>query len=149
MPLENKWIDATACLRELCQLISRAKLQRNGIQLIFVEHPVWLTTIQCWKLSMIISELITNSCRHAFGDKGGSIRVELKKRGSRAECSVADDGTNSELVRSGHGTKIVQQLALALDGGIDLRFGREGAIATVSFQIARPVQSRQRTEIDL
>jgi two-component sensor histidine kinase len=142
IPLENNWIDATCYLRELCQSISRAKLQRNGIQLVLLEHSVWLTAIQCWKLGMIVSELITNSCRHAFGDKDGTIRVELKTRGPRAECRITDNGTGSEIVQSGRGTKIVQQLALALDGGIDLRFGADGAIATVSFQIASPVQSR-------
>lgn len=149
IPLENNWIDATAYLRELCQSISRAKLQSIGIQLVLVEHSVWLTSIQCWKLGMIVSELITNSCRHAFGDKGGVIRIELKKRGLRAECRISDNGTSSKLAQSGHGTKIVQQLAQALDGGIDLLFGRGGAIATVSFQVARPAENPQRIAIDL
>jgi two-component sensor histidine kinase len=144
IPQENNWIDATSYLRGLCQSISRVKLQRKGIQLVFVEHSVWLTSIQCWKLGMIVSELITNSCRHAFGDRDGLIRVELKTRGLRAECRITDNGKGSEMVQSGNGTKIVQQLALALDGGIDLRFGADGAIATICFQIAGPVESRGR-----
>jgi two-component sensor histidine kinase len=143
-PLENNWIDATSYLRELCQSLSRVKLQRNGIQLVLVEHSVCLTSIQCWKLGMIVSELITNSCRHAFYDRDGIIRVELETRGPRAECRITDNGTSSEIVQPGRGIKIVRQLALALDGEIDLRFGAEGAVATVSFQIASPVQSRGR-----
>jgi two-component sensor histidine kinase len=141
MPAGNGWIDATAYMRDLCESISRAKLQSNGVELMLVEHPIRLSTFQCWKLGMIISELITNSCRHAFGDKGGSIRVELIKQGSCAVCRVTDDGTSSEIVRTGHGLKIVQQLALALDGEIDLRLGRDGAIATISFPIAERAQN--------
>ena len=37
--------------------------------------------------------------------------------------------------------KIVQRLALALDGEIDLRFGQDGAIATLSFQITKQVET--------
>jgi two-component sensor histidine kinase len=139
MPTDNRWIDATAYLRELCQSISRAKLRHNGIELVLVEHPIRLTSVQCWRLGMILSELITNSCRHAFTENGGSIRIELKKRGSSAECRITDDGSSSEIVRSGHGLTIVQQLAIALNGDIDLRFGEDGAIATLSFRIARPI----------
>jgi len=90
MPMDNRWIDATARLRELCESISRAKLRHNGIELVLVEYPIRLTSMQCWRLS-------------------------------------------------GQGLKIVQQLALALNGDIDLRFGENGAIATVSFPIAKPI----------
>jgi two-component sensor histidine kinase len=139
MPAENKWVDATAYLRELCQSISCAKLRHNSIELVLVEHQIRLTSMQCWRLGMILSELITNSCRHAFTEIGGSIRIELKKRGSSAECRITDDGSSSDIVRSGHGLKIVKHLAIALDGAIDLRFGEDGAIATVSFRIAEPI----------
>ncbi len=144
MPTVERWIDATAYLRELCQSISRAKLQHNGIELLLVEHPVRLSAMQCWRLGMIVSEFITNSCKHAFTEKGGSIRIELRKRGPYAECRVTDDGSSSEIVRSGHGLKIVRQLALALNGDIDLRFGEDGAIAIMSFPIVSPVQDGGR-----
>ena len=71
---------------------------------------------------MTVSELITSSRRHAFADGGGSIRIELEKLGSRAECRVTDDGSSMEVVRSGYGLTIVRQLAL--DGEIDLRLAR-------------------------
>jgi two-component sensor histidine kinase len=140
MPAETRFVDATEFLRALCQAISRAKLQTSGIELVLVEHPIRLTSRQCWRLGMIISELITNSYRHAFGDGRGTIRVELKKCGTYAECRVSDDGCSSDIVRSGHGHDIIRQLASTLDGEIDLRFGQDGAVAVLSF----PIASRMR-----
>ena len=51
----------------------------------------------------------TNSCRHAFGENDGTIRVELKRRRSRAESRAADHGG------AGDGLKITRQLAAALE----------------------------------
>ena len=141
MPTENCLIDATAYLRALCQTISRAKLENNKIELVLVEHPVRLYSLQCWRLGMIVSELITNSYRHAFGEVGGTIRVELKRRGSIAECRVTDDGSSSDIVRSGYGLNIVRQLAGTLGGELDVRFGQDGAVALVSFPLSMQLSS--------
>ena len=149
MPPENRLIDAAGYLRGLCRAMSGAKLERSQIKLVFIEHPLELHSLQCWRLGMIVSELITNSYRHAFGEHGGTIRVELKRRGSRAECRVADDGGSSDRVRSGRGLNIVRQLVAALGGEIDLAFGKEGAVALVSFPILKELQDRQAIALDL
>jgi two-component sensor histidine kinase len=60
-----------------------------------------------------MSELITNSARHAFGDNGGLIRVELLPSATIIECRVTDNGTSKPRIRPGNGTKIVASLAKA------------------------------------
>ena len=135
MPTINRSIDAAAYLRELCQSISRAKLQHNGVELVLVERPLHLSSSQCWRLGLIVSELITNASRHAFADVGGAIRVELKKRGTSVECRVSDNGSGPENIRPGRGLGIMQQLARKLNGRINQRFGSKGAVAIVSFPI--------------
>jgi two-component sensor histidine kinase len=135
MPTANRLINADAYLRELCLSISRAKLRHNGIELVLVEHPLELSSAQCWRLGLIVSELITNASRHAFADGGGTIRVELKKREANVECRVADDGSGPENIRLGQGLGIVQKLARGLNGRINLRFGARGSLAIVSFPI--------------
>ena len=141
VPTANHFIDAAAYLRELCQAISRAKLQHKGIDLMLVERPLQLSAVQCWRLGMIVTELITNSCRHAFAESGGSIRVEFEGRDCWVECRVADDGSAQGNVRPGHGLKIIQQLVEGLNGEISQRFGKKGSIATVSFPIVEPIES--------
>ena len=54
----------------------------QGIELELASRPLKLRSERCWKLGLIVSELITNSARHAFGDRGGTIQVELSASGS-------------------------------------------------------------------
>ena len=82
---------------------------------------------------MLFRSLITNSARHAFGDHGGVIRVELLPSASIIECRVTDNGTSKPRIRPGNGTKIVASLAKSLGGAIDQRFGPEGATAVLIF----------------
>jgi two-component sensor histidine kinase len=135
MPPADQWIDAAKYLSDLCQSISHSKLQYRGIELVFVERPLQLRGAQCWRLAMIVSELITNALRHAFGESGGIIRVDLLKRGSSVECSVTDNGSGSENAQLGQGLRIVRSLAQSLQGSIDQRFGTGGTIAILSFPI--------------
>ena len=74
MPEDVSCIDAAAYLRQLCWAISRSKLERNGIELRFVERTFRMNSERCWRLGLIVSELITNAERHAFRNGGGSIR---------------------------------------------------------------------------
>lgn len=140
MPTTDRWIDAAAYLRELCQSISRARLRHNGIELVLIENPLQLSSSQCWRLGLIVSELITNASRHAFTGGGGTVRIELKRIASRAECRVTDNGSAPERVRPGQGLGIIRELTSGLHGEIEQRFGPDGAVAIVSFPIAEPIR---------
>jgi two-component sensor histidine kinase len=96
MPEHTTRIDAAACLRQLCRAISRSKLESKGIELRFVERTFQMNSERCWRLGLIVSELITNSERHAFGNGGGSTRVELLPSLSFVECRVTGSGTGSK-----------------------------------------------------
>jgi len=133
MPEDVSCIDAAAYLRQLCWAISRSKLERNGIELRFVERTFRMNSERCWRLGLIVSELITNAERHAFRNGGGSIRVELLPSLSFVECRVTDNGTAEANARPGHGLKIVEALAKSLGGTIDQRFGPHGATAVLIF----------------
>jgi two-component sensor histidine kinase len=88
---------------------------------------------RCWRLGLIVSELITNAERHAFRNGGGLIRVELLPSLSFVECRVTDNGTGEANTCPGHGLKIVEALAKSLGGTIDQRFGPRGATAVLIF----------------
>jgi two-component sensor histidine kinase len=133
MPSFSPAVDASQYIRALCQSIRRARLDYRNIELVLVECPLQMRSDQCWKLGMIVSELITNSMRHAFDGRSGTIRVELTESGSFAQCCITDNGSSRGCHAPGKGLKIVEALAKELNGEITHRFGPEGARSIVIF----------------
>ena len=136
MPTYSTTIDASSYIRTLCQSIKRARLDRRGIELVLAESPLQLYSEQCWKLGMIVSELITNSARHAFAHGGGIIRIELSNFGPFAQCSFMDNGSSKHSSTPGQGLKIIDALARELNGEIVHRFGSDGATSILIFPIS-------------
>jgi two-component sensor histidine kinase len=135
VPEHGGLVDASAYLSQLCQAISRSRLDVKGIELVLVERPLRINSDCCWRLGMIVSELITNAVRHAFRESGGMIRVELRSSQSFVECCVMDNGTAAANIRPGHGLEIVEALAKELDGKIYQQFGPHGATTVVIFPV--------------
>ncbi len=133
MPDHGTRIDAAAYMRQLCRAISRSRLDSKGIGLVLAEQPLRLNSERCWRLGMIVSELITNAARHAFGERGGEIRAELAASGTAVECRVTDNGMAAANIRPGHGTKIIEALAEGLDGRVEHDFGPNGTTSIVVF----------------
>jgi two-component sensor histidine kinase len=133
MPSYSTVVDASQYIRALCHSIRRAKLDYRNIELVLVECPLQMRSDRCWKLGMIVSELITNSMRHAFDGCSGTIRIELTESGSFAQCCVMDNGSSRGCHAPGEGLKIVKALAKELNGEIAHRFGPEGARSVVIF----------------
>jgi two-component sensor histidine kinase len=87
---------------------------------------------------MIVSELITNAARHAFAGRPGKIRVELVRTDGFVRCTVSDDGSAPADAQPGRGIRIVEQLAAALDGSFERKFGFAGTAATLIFPYREP-----------
>jgi len=133
MPSQSSEIDASVYLRQLCEAISRSKLADKGIGLALVEGSVRLEAVRCWRLGLIVSELIANAARHAFDAAGGAIRVELLTSDAFVECRVSDSGRAAGPVRPGRGLRIVEALAGTLGGTIDYVFGEHGSAVVLVF----------------
>lgn len=91
---------------------------------------------------LIISELVSNTIKHAFPrKKQGLIRVSLHKAGRNAELTIADDGIG---LPSGFNIKTADQLGLQLvssfvdklDGNLEIR-NKKG----VEFKIIFPMKN--------
>jgi two-component sensor histidine kinase len=133
MPEYTTTIDLRAYLQQLCRAISRSKLENEGIELSLSLAPLQMSSEQCWLLGMIIFELITNSARHAFHDRTGSIHLELWPAGASVECSVVDNGMSDANPSPGRGLSIVRALTRTLHGTVDMRFGPNGTKTVVNF----------------
>ena len=133
MPERDTHIDAAAYLENLCLSISRSKLDGMKIALVLTTSPLWLPSERCWRLGMMVYELVTNAARHAFGNGKGEIRVELSRAGKHVECRVIDNGSAPTSVRRGRGLRIVDELVKGLDGRLDQRFGQRGSFSILTF----------------
>ena len=133
MPERDTHIDVAAYLENLCLSISRSKLDGMKIALVLTASPLWLPSERCWRLGMMVYELVTNAARHAFGNGKGEIRVELSRAGKLVECRVVDNGSAPTSVRRGRGLRIVDELVKGLDGRLDQRFGPRGSFSILTF----------------
>jgi two-component sensor histidine kinase len=140
MPTHNTMVDVSEYICVLCQSIRRARLDHRGVELVVVAHPLQMLSDRCWKLGIIVSELITNSVRHAFKGGGGKIQIELSGTGSYVQCCVSDDGSSEAPGTPGHGLKIIDSLAKELDGLVVHRFGVEGAVSILIFPLNSKMQ---------
>lgn len=131
MPECATTVELAAYIDDLCRAISRSRLESRGIELSLSLHSIAISAERCWLLGMIISELLTNASRHAFGEGGGSVRVELMPSAGGLECRVVDSGTSHADPVPGTGLQIIESLAAALEGTVRMRFGANGTETVV------------------
>jgi two-component sensor histidine kinase len=149
MPEHDTLIDAAAYLRQLCLSISRSKLDSTEIGLVLVARPLRLESDRCWRLGMIVHELINNAARHAFARGRGKIRVELARAGAFVECRVLDNGSAAASVQPGRGLKIINELTKGLGGRFERSFGSRGSIFVVTFPHSSAQGGDRKTESDV
>jgi PAS domain S-box-containing protein len=97
------------------------------------------TAISC---GLILNELVSNCLKHAFPEQQpGRIRVTLASKGRTAlALSVADNGVGLPANFEPHGRRtlgmrIVNALVSQLSGTLELKNGRRGAIARLTFEV--------------
>ena len=130
-------MDVSSYVRELCDAISDSRLGSGGIGLELALDPVQLDSDRCWRLGLILSELVSNCAKHAFAGRFGEIRIELAMHGSIIRCVVSDNGGAVAPVSRGRGLNIVEALVCDLEGRLHQYFGPSGSVSTVEFSVHR------------
>jgi len=65
MPDQGRLIDATKYLQQLCFAITKYRLDCLAIRVAFSADDLRLEGERCWKLALIVSELLANVARHS------------------------------------------------------------------------------------
>jgi two-component sensor histidine kinase len=133
MPEYHTCINAALYLQQLCLSISRSRLEPNNIKLILAVRPLSIPSDRCWRLGMIVYELITNSARHAFQGTEGKVLVQLHSAENFVECRVSDNGRSPPQIQRGRGLAIIHELAEHVDGRFEQSFGIEGSSSLLIF----------------
>jgi two-component sensor histidine kinase len=118
-PLDPSPRRLDAELETLCGTLTSTLLAKSAIRLALIAKPVCVDARQCWKISLVVSELITNAARHAFHkSEGGSIVVELSVEAGFVRCAVIDNGSAPATIAPGRGSSILEAIAAEVGGTI-------------------------------
>ncbi|TYL97783.1 sensor histidine kinase [Bradyrhizobium rifense] len=142
MPAQERLIDAARYLQRVCVSITKYRLAGLAISVLFSADDLQLEGERCWKLGLIVSELMTNVARHAqFDCRHPELRVELVLAGKIVKCVVSDNGSAPEAVRHGRGLTIVGELACSLGGRVHTSCVTEGFYFLLTFPMTETEQS--------
>jgi two-component sensor histidine kinase len=117
--------------QEICSDLLQATGARNIVCLVNMP-AITLDIARLTTLSLLVTELVTNSLKHAFTEKGGTITLKLEQLDPQhLALTVSDNGKGlpEEAALTdgkGLGTRIVQSLAAQLGGEIKA-VGNHGA----------------------
>ncbi|HEX4079706.1 MAG TPA: sensor histidine kinase [Rhizomicrobium sp.] len=132
-PRAGALVNLSDYLEQLCESLVRARLKERGIRLTLVTQDMEIAPERCWRVGLILSELITNSVRHAFLSPGGTIAVEIQSAEGVVQCLVSDNGRSTAGASPGRGTRIVDALAGELGGSVWREFNSEGTTVLLMF----------------
>jgi two-component sensor histidine kinase len=133
-PINEGPLDLAGYITQLCASLTRAQLAERGVRLTLSADQVWLDAGQCWRVGLIVAELIRNATRHGFSGGAGAIRIELTETSGRIGCRVCDDGRGgAPRTGAGRGRRLVQTLAGELGGWVDWTFTPDGCCVRLAF----------------
>ena len=141
IPDQGRLIDAAKYLKQVCFTITKYRLDRLAIHVLFSADDLRLEGERCWKLGLIVSELLTNVARHAqFDARHPELRVELMLVGNLVKCRVSDNGSAFEPIRRGKGLAIIGELANSLGGRVHTSCAAEGSSFLLTFPLTEAEQ---------
>jgi two-component sensor histidine kinase len=142
MPDQKRLTDAAAYLHRLCFSVTKYQLDHLAIRVLLSADDLRLEGERCWKVGLIVSELLTNVARHAkFDGRPPELRVELTLSGNVVKCKVSDNGSAPEPVRRGRGLTIIGELASSLCGRVHTSCAADGYSFLLTFPL---IEAEQR-----
>lgn len=114
-------------LEEICAQIRRG-IMPDGVTLETDLEAVVVPHETAVAAGIVVNELVTNACKHAFPDGRGTVRVALRREAERALIEVSDDGKGfaSQGARKGLGTRLVAAFCERMRAEREIRSGEGG-----------------------
>lgn len=136
-------LDFTLFVRTLCgELFRMHSLREDHVVLSVRGDTMALGVDKAEPLALIVHELVADALKHAFGENGGRLRVEIAEpRAGEATLVVADDGGNSnraldfDAASSALGLRMVGALVKQMHGVIDVRRRGGGVEVEIRFPL--------------
>ena len=125
-------------LQEICERV-RDGLLPDGVTLETEFEPMLVPHETGACIGIVVNELVTNACKHAFPDRGGRILVTARRDGEQARIAVADDGRGmpgSARERRGLGTRLIEAFVQRVKGKSEISSSEAGTVHTIVLPLA-------------
>jgi two-component system, chemotaxis family, sensor kinase Cph1 len=109
-------VDAARYIEELCADTVAFMGEEWSRHLTLDLSPALVSTDRAVTLGLILTELLINANKHAYGGAAGPLRVELTEDRARMRLSVADKGSGGVGQGSGFGSRVMAGLVAQLGG---------------------------------
>ncbi|BCJ91323.1 histidine kinase [Terrihabitans soli] len=106
-------------------------------------QPVMLPTDRAVGLGLVLTELVINANKYAYGGAAGPLRVTLIEDRNTFRLMVADQGGGRTGNRKGFGTRMMDALVGQLGGSLDYEDNKPGTLAVLVAPIEMPRVGRE------
>ncbi|WP_240500158.1 histidine kinase dimerization/phosphoacceptor domain -containing protein [Sphingomonas montana] len=132
-------VDLARYVEDLCGEISGSMGGDGDANRIRLDlAPVLVATDRAVTVGLILTELIINANKYAYGGEAGPIMIGLEQHGSRFRLVVADQGRGKTLSGKGFGTRMLTAMVDQLSGTIEETDNAPGLRVVVSAPIGEP-----------
>jgi chemotaxis family two-component system sensor kinase Cph1 len=130
-------VDLGRYLEDICVEMKQAMGAGWGNNLTFELSPFLISTDRAVYLGLVLTELIINANKYAYGGAPGPIAVRLEQHSHRFRLIVADRGKGGHSLGNGFGTRMMNAMVDSLTGTIDYTSNDPGLRVTVNAPIER------------
>lgn len=135
-------VDLAVFTRALCTGLSEEEGGESLIEFRYAMEPVILKTDLAITLGMVIAELVSNACSHAFPSGKGIIKLSLKadQANNANTLTISDDGVGftEDTTSLRHGLRLARQLIATIDGTCELVSDGGGTTWVIGFPNPAP-----------
>jgi len=115
-------------ITKICRSYVRSTLADRGVQLTLKVEDVMMPAETCWRIGLVVAELVRNAARHGLKGKDGLIVVDIAHRAGHVTCIVSDNGSAGG-GSPGRGQRLTRSLIAELGGDIQWFFEPDGTFA--------------------
>ncbi len=138
-------VEVNAYLEGLTEELGASAADRCTVKFTPAPFAVDVPTDRAVSLGVIVTELVTNACKYAYGKTGaGQVRVIVEPDGERLVIRVEDDGVGwsgeGGVHGTGLGTRIIRAMAQSLQATLTYRPPAGGTHVVVDFPVQLPAK---------
>lgn len=128
-------VDLGRYLEELCHDLAQSLGEGWARQMRVDLPPVLMSADRTISLGLILTELVINASKYAYGGAEGPLLISVEQHGSRIRLVVADQGTGAVKPGKGFGSTMIEMLVARLDGSLEFISNQPGLRAVVMLPI--------------